>query len=110
MRSRAGPKRVSASALHSVKHLLSGRLAHLTRVTDPASAPNHWEAWLSAHLPAPLPAKISGVHEREGTLVVFAESAAWCARLRFALGELEDTLRRAHPCVTTIAVRVLPRG
>ena len=110
MRSRAVPKRVSASAVHSVKDLLSGRLAHLTRVTDPAAAPNLWEAWLSAHLPAPLPAKISGVHEREGTLVVFAESAAWCAAARFALGELEETLRRAHPCVTTIAVRVLPRA
>ena len=95
MRSRAGLKRVSAPAVHSVKDLLSGRLAHLTRVTD-RPAPDLWEAWLSAHLPAALPAKISGVHEREGTLVVFAESAAWCARLRFALGRARDTLRRAH--------------
>ena len=109
MRTRAGLKRVSAPAIHSVKDLLSGRLANLTRVTDPAAAPQHWEAWLSAHLPPPLPAKVSAVHEREGTLVVFAESAAWCARLRFALGELEEALRRAHPSVTTIAVRVLPR-
>jgi hypothetical protein len=82
----------------------------LTRVTDAAAAPQRWEAWLLAHLPPPLPAKISGVHERDGTLVVFAESAAWCARLRYALGELEATLRRAHPSVTSIAVRVLPRS
>ena len=101
---------MSAPALHSVKDLLSGRLANLTRVTDTAAAPGLWEAWLSAHLPPPLPAKISGVHEREGTLVVFAESAAWCARLRYALGELEQTLHRAHPAVTRIAVRVLPRS
>jgi hypothetical protein len=81
----------------------------LTRITDPVAAQDAWEAWLLAHLPPALPAKISAVHEREGTLVVFAESAAWCARLTYALGELEDTLRRAHPSVTRIAVRVLPR-
>jgi hypothetical protein len=110
MRTRAGLKSVTAPTPHSVKDLLSGRLAHLTRVTDPAAAPQRWEAWLSAHLPVPLPAKICAVHEREGTLTVFAESAAWCARLRFALSELEDSLRRAHPSVTSIAVRVLPRS
>ncbi len=101
---------MSAPALHSVKDLLAGRLANLTRVTDAAAAPQRWESWLAAHLPTPLPARITAVHEREGTLVVFAESAAWCARLRYALGELEELLRRAHPSVTRIAVRVLPRS
>src|ERR1700687_3157153 len=36
MRNRAGLKSVTAPTLHSVKDLLSGRLATLTRVTDPA--------------------------------------------------------------------------
>jgi hypothetical protein len=50
------------------------------------------------------------VHEREGVLVVFAESAVWSARLRFALLDLEPALRQEHPRITATQVRVLPRG
>jgi hypothetical protein len=82
----------------------------LTRLTDQAARQNLWGAWLSAHLPAEIRARVSGVNEREGTLVVFAESSAWCARLRFALMELEGSLRASHPAVQSIQVRVLPRS
>ncbi len=54
--------------------------------------------------------RISGIHERDGVLVVFAESAAWSARLRFALQELESALRHEHPRITGTEVRVLPRS
>jgi hypothetical protein len=82
----------------------------LTRLTDQAARQDLWSAWLSAQLPAEIHARISGVNERDGTLVVFAESAAWCARLRFALVGLEGALRAAHPLVQSIRVRVLPRS
>jgi hypothetical protein len=50
------------------------------------------------------------VLERDGTLVIFAASAAWCARLRYALQELDPQIRAAAPQLTAIAVRVQPRA
>jgi predicted nucleic acid-binding Zn ribbon protein len=54
----------------------------LTRVTDQAARANFWNRWLSAHLAPEICTRVSGVVERNGELVIFAESAAWCARLR----------------------------
>jgi hypothetical protein len=82
----------------------------LTRLTDQAARQHLWSEWLSTHLPSDLHARVSGVNERDGTLVVFAESAAWCARLRYALAELEPVLHAAGPAVSAIEVRVLPRS
>jgi hypothetical protein len=107
MRTAAGP---FAQRLHSVKELLGGGTGILTRVTDRAAGANRWRAWLSQHLPPELRAKVSGVTEREGTLVIFAESAAWSARLRYAALELESAIRAEDPGITAVAVRVLPRG
>ncbi|HEV8018459.1 MAG TPA: DciA family protein [Steroidobacteraceae bacterium] len=69
-----------------------------------------WRGWLTERLPAEIGAKISGVAEREGTLVIFAESAVWSARLRFALRELESQIYAADSRVHAVVVRVLPRG
>ena len=69
-----------------------------------------WQDWLAAHVPAALAARVTGLTEREDTLVVFAESAAWCARLRFALQELEAAARELRPQLKAIEVRVLPRA
>jgi hypothetical protein len=82
----------------------------MTRITDQAMRQNFWRAWLARHLAAEIIPKISGVAERDGTLVIFAESAAWSARLRFALRDLEREIRLADPAVSAIVVRVLPRG
>ncbi len=54
--------------------------------------------------------KLSGIVEREGALVLFAESAAWSARLRYAVQEIEAPLRAAHPEIAAIKVRVLPKS
>jgi hypothetical protein len=94
---------------HSVKDLLGRALPGLTRVTDQAARANFWNQWLSAHLAPELRARVSGVVERNGELVIFAESAAWCARLRYTLLELERDIRSAAPAITAVAVRVLPR-
>jgi hypothetical protein len=82
----------------------------LTRLTDQAARQQRWNEWLATHLPADIHVRVSGVNERDGTLVVFAESAAWCARLRYALAELEPALRAVGPAVSAIEVRVLPRS
>jgi len=95
--------------IHSVKELLARRLPTLTGVTDQARRQNFWNEWLSAHLPAQIRAHLSGVLEREGALVIFAESAAWSARLRYALKELEAELRAANFELADIELRVRPR-
>jgi len=79
------------------------------RVTDQAARQDFCSGWLQAHLPAPLGARVSGVALHAGRLVIFAESAAWSARLRFALLQLEPDLRTAAPELDSIAVRVRPR-
>lgn len=95
---------------HSVKELLARPFPIMKRVTDQAARQSFWNGWLSGHIPQEIRARISGVVERDGTLVIFAESAAWSARLRYAILELEREIRAADPGLTDIDVRVLPRS
>ena len=95
---------------HSVKELLARSAPGLTRVTDQAARQSFWGGWLCHHLPTDLGARVSAVAERDGTLVIFAASAAWCARLRYAVQELEPQIRAAAPQLIAIAVRVQPRS
>ncbi|HET7756179.1 MAG TPA: DciA family protein [Steroidobacteraceae bacterium] len=106
VRTRAGP---AAAHGHSVKELLARSSAALTRVTDQAERANRWNSWLAEHLPPELRGRVSGVVERSGTLVIFAESAAWAARMRYAVLGLEAAIRAARPGILAAAVRVLPR-
>jgi hypothetical protein len=94
----------------SVKDVLAQRLPLMRRVTEQAARELFWQGWLSGHIAEPLRARICGVVEREGTLTVFAESAAWSVRLRYAILELEREMRSADPAITAVKVRVLPRG
>ena len=107
MRSRTG---LTSAPAHSVKELLARRLPTLTRVTAQASRQNFWNCWLSTHLPPELRTKVTGVTENDGQLVIFAETAAWSARLRYVILELEREIRAADPALTDIVVRVLPRS
>ena len=95
---------------HSVKELLARSAPGLTRVTDQAARAGFWSGWVCRHLPTEIGAQIRGVLERDGTLVIFAASAAWCARLRYALQELDPQIREAAPQLTAIAVRVQPHA
>lgn len=63
---------------------------------------------LEAPLVAPLVARITQIVEREGALTVYAESAAWSARLRFALAEHWPSAQAASPDLVRWAVRVQP--
>jgi hypothetical protein len=111
-RSQKRRKIVSGSRLpDSVKALLgAARGPVLERISAQKGSQAAWDAWLSAHLPEPLRARISGVLEREGALIVFTESAAWSARLRFALAEVEPDVRAERPDVKRVVVKVMPRG
>jgi hypothetical protein len=107
MRSRTSPAPHTGD---SVKELLARAAPALRRVTEQAVRQTFWRDWLAAHLPAALYEHVSGVAERDGTLVIFASSAAFSARLRFALLELDAELRAAAPELAAVKVRVLPRG
>jgi hypothetical protein len=103
-------KRGRSRVGHSVKGLLAGsRSTVFARISAQKSAADAWRTWLEARLPGELASRISGVVEREGALTVFTESAAWSARLRFALAEIETDVRAKSPDLTAVIVRVLPR-
>jgi hypothetical protein len=102
----------SASAppgAHSVKDLLARAVPVLSQAADQTARQAFWQEWLAAHLPAELASRLSGAVERAGSLTLFAESAAWAARLRYTLPELEAQLRCAAPHISEVRVRVLPR-
>jgi len=97
-------------APHSVKEVLDRTTPTLTRVADQASRQGYWKQWLAQHVPADLTARLTGVVEREDTLVIFAESAAWSARLRYVMQELEGQIKQARPTIQHVSVRVMPKA
>jgi hypothetical protein len=105
MRSRTSPAPHKAD---SVKELLARAAPALRRVTEQAARQSFWSEWLAVHLPAGLHKHVSGVAERDGTLVIFAASAAFSARLHYAVLELEAQMRSAAPGLAAVKVRVLP--
>jgi len=110
MRTRAGLKSKAGYAVHSVKDLLARPAFALTRVSEQATRQRFWDQWLKGHLGVELHGRVSGISEQEGKLVIFAESAAWSARLRFAVAELDAQIREAAGTVKSVSVRVLPRA
>jgi len=82
----------------------------LKRVSEQTHRRDFWRDWLDANFPAEITGKITGIVERDGILVLFAESAAWSARLKFAVQEMESQILAAKPGVTAVNVRVLPGG
>ncbi len=108
----ASQPRLSGSqprAAHSVKDLLARAVPVLSQAADQSARQAFWRPWLEAHLPPGLPAKITGITERDGNLVVFAGSPAWSARLRYALQELAAQIRQMQPDIKEVTVRVMPR-
>ena len=100
---------VSSRRPHSVKDLLTRRAPALTRVTTQAARATFWNEWLSERLPLEIRARVSGVVAREGVLVICAESAAWSARLRYTVQELEREILAAADGLERVVVRVRPR-
>jgi hypothetical protein len=93
-----------------VADLLQRRGFTLERVSDQSGRQRFWDSWLRERLDPELHGRISGIAEQEGRLTIFAESAAWSARLRFAVAELDGQIRAAAQTLQSISVRVLPRG
>jgi len=110
----ASNSRGTARAPVSVNTLLS-RISQstkgvtLARVAEQRQAQADWRAWLKNRLSAQLDAHVTGAVEREGSLTVFAESAAWSARLRFAVAEIEPQIREENSAITKVIVKVMPK-
>jgi hypothetical protein len=109
-RSQKRPKNAVPSKVgHSVKALLQGaRSSTIARISAQKRSQEAWRAWLDAHLPEAVRGTVRGVVEQDGQLAVFTESAAWSARLRFALGELEEQIHKERPEISKVVVKVRP--
>jgi hypothetical protein len=97
-------------APESVKALLS-RISQspLARVAEQRQVQEDWRSWLKNKLPADLDAHVTGAVEREKQLTVFAESAAWSARLKFAVAEIDAEIRARNADIQKVTVKVMPR-
>src|SRR5262245_45579715 len=74
----------------SVKALLDAHLAPtLARVTRQSARQDFWRDWLAKRLSVDEFEHVSGIVEKDDTLIIFTESAAWSARVRYAVAELE---------------------
>jgi hypothetical protein len=67
-----------------------------------------WTDVIRGQLPAALGLHVSRAEYVKGALVLFTESAAWSARLRFALAEAGEAIRRLQPQVRKIVIRIAP--
>ncbi len=93
-------------APRSVAELLTrGRAAALVTQRPQVS---DWKDFILQRLAPDLGPRVTSVELRRTALVVLTESAAWAARLRFALGEASAEVRRLKPEVTQVEVRVAP--
>jgi predicted nucleic acid-binding Zn ribbon protein len=97
-------------APESVKALLSRISRNVaTPVAEQRQAQQGWREWLQNKIPANIETHVTGVVERAGTLTVFADSAAWSARLRFAIAELEPQIRERSAGIEKLLVKVMPK-
>jgi hypothetical protein len=78
------------------------------RVTHKLAAQQSWTAWLRESLPAELASHIVHAVPKESELVVFADTPAWCARLRYAMADIEEPIRQRDPAIQRTYVRVQP--
>ena len=71
-------------------------------------AQRQWLDWLAGALPGELGSQLVYAVQRGPELTVLTSTAAWSARVRFALVELEDRIRARAPDIVKISVRVAP--
>jgi len=94
----------------SVKEVLGHASPTLTRLRSQAARQSFWKQWLAQQLPAELTTRLSGIVERDDTLIIFTESAAWSARLRYLMPELQAAVQETQPTIQHISVRVMPKS
>jgi predicted nucleic acid-binding Zn ribbon protein len=89
---------------------MSTRLPLLGEVARQAASASEWQITVRKTMSEELGKQVQSVTLKDGQLVVFTESAAWAARLRYALSEAAETLQKEHQAIREIVVRVSPKG
>ena len=100
----------SRNCLDSVKDLLQRSTPVLAGLQREALRQRDWLQWVQRELPQELAGHVTGVAEQSGELVIFAESAAWGVRLRYAAPQLLAAMGAAQMNISGVRVRVVPRG
>ncbi len=96
--------------MHSVKDLLQRSTPVLAGLQREALRQGDWLQWVQRQLPQELASRVTGVTEQAGDLVIFAESAVWGVRLRYAAPDLMTAMNAQQANIVGIRIRVVPRG
>jgi hypothetical protein len=100
------PFRGSGSSI-AINKLLA-RDSTLHNIGAIAAAQQQWLAWLREQLPAELAPHVIQVVIKAGELIGYAESAAWCERLRYVSEPLLAKAQERDPAITRLRLRVSP--
>ena len=96
--------------MDSVKELLQRSTPVLAGLQREALRQRDWLQWVQRELPEELAVHVTGVTEQSGELVIFAESAAWGVRLRYAAPQLLNVLGSQSANIVGVRIRVVPRS
>ncbi|HEY4340083.1 MAG TPA: DciA family protein [Steroidobacteraceae bacterium] len=94
--------------MDSVKDLLLRSTPVLAGLQREALRQHDWLQWVRRELPQELASHVTGVTEQAGELVIFAESAVWGVRLRYAAPQLLGVIGRQQTNVVGVRIRVAP--
>jgi hypothetical protein len=100
----------SRNQMDSVKDLLQRSTPVLAGLQREALRQRDWLQWVQRELPVELCGHVTGVTEQGGALVIFAESAVWGVRLRYAVPQLLTVLSAQQANIADVRVRVAPHG
>jgi hypothetical protein len=92
----------------TVGDLISARLPTLAQRALSTPAESEWQVAVMKALGPELANKVNGCTHESGRITVIAESSAWAARMRFALADAEDQVRKSVPGFRELVVRVRP--
>ncbi|HET9863520.1 MAG TPA: DciA family protein [Steroidobacteraceae bacterium] len=94
----------------SVGDLITARLPSLAESAPQTSKSSEWHVAVMKALGPELANKVNRCSLDAGRVTVVADSAAWAARMRFALADLAPRLQELVPGFRELAVRIRPRG
>jgi predicted nucleic acid-binding Zn ribbon protein len=103
--SRAGLTPRQGGNLKNINELL-GKRGSLASIKAAIPVQQSWAEWLRLVVVAELAGHIVSALPKDAELVVFADSAAWGTRLRYALVTLQSEIAARDPAISRITVRV----
>ncbi|MBM4209197.1 MAG: DUF721 domain-containing protein [Gammaproteobacteria bacterium] len=90
-----------------ISSLLSGS-GLASRAREFVRRQEDWGGFFAARLEPALLAAIGHYVEKDGTLTIFVDSAAWAARLRYALPDLWPAASEFRPGIARWTVKIQP--